>query len=89
MGMSSGGPRIVGGNNGGARYVDRGGGGRYIHRGDGRRHFVRHRFRGPIIGFDPGYYSYGYSTYDDCYQWRATAYGWRWVNVCYDYDYDY
>ena len=59
------------------------------------RPFVQHRrFRhGPIIAFGFAPYAYGYSTYDDCYQWQQvpTRYGWtyQWVNVCYDYDYDY
>jgi len=33
-----------------------------------------------VDGFGLDYYSYA-----DCYQWRQTAFGWPWVNVCYRY----
>jgi hypothetical protein len=81
--MGGGGPRISGGDRSGPRFTDRGGSGRHVARdGRGRHHVPRHRFRGPIAGFGFDYGSYGYY---DCYQWRRTAYGWQWVNVCYDY----
>ena len=39
----------------------------------------RHRFFGPGFAFAGGAYAYG----DYCLQPIRTAWGWRWVNVCY------
>jgi hypothetical protein len=75
---AGGGPWTFGGERG-PHLTDRGNSRRDIGRdGHGRHHVARHRFRESIAGF-------GYSNVN-CYQWRPTAYGWQWVNVCYGYD---
>jgi hypothetical protein len=43
------------------------------------RFAFRHRFFGPGLAFVGAPYAY----YDSCYSRVWTAWGWRWVNVCY------
>jgi len=79
-GISAGGDPWTSGGDRGLHFTDRGS--RDIGRGrHGRHDFARHRFRSSIADFGLDYYSNV-----NCYQWRPTAYGWQWVNVCYGYD---
>ena len=60
---------------GGFRAAGRGGGGFRGFRGGG--------FRGG--GFRRGFRVWAGPAYSSCYRWRPTPWGWRWVNVCYDW----
>jgi hypothetical protein len=83
FGITTGGGPWTSGGDRGPHFTDRGSSGRDIGRGGhGRHHSARHRVRGPIAGFGLDYYGNA-----NCYQWRPTAYGLQWVNVCYRYDY--